>query len=368
MVKVHDASPCDAIAARCTPPAVRQCGRVAMSMLRRATWCAGAAAALSALGAPRTLAAQGSGTIDPQCRAGTANERITRDACQKAIDLFEFLSPQLGIALTGGNAVSGEHSTLRGLGHASIGLKVNAIEASLPRVDQHAPSTTGTVSSDYGVRSQWIPVPVVDAAIGLFRGVPFAGTYALGVDALVNLAYIPSVDESDVSVELPDGSVKLGFGGRLGVLAETFITPGVSLTWLRRDLPTINVRGRVSGDELNVNNVRVSTTAWRLVAGKNFSVLGVAVGGGRDTYDTRADAQVTINRVVPSVTSNVVAGRQDLTRNNVFGNIALNLPALRVVAEIGRVTGGSVATYNTFNGHEADDARTYASIGLRVNW
>ncbi|MBK6487919.1 MAG: hypothetical protein IPF98_13835 [Gemmatimonadetes bacterium] len=335
---------------------------------RRALRAVAFAGALCALAAPRTLTAQGAGPIDPQCRAGTTNERITQDACQKAIDLLQFMAPQLGMALTGGNAVSGEHSALRGLGHLSIGLKVNALEAGLPRVDQRTPSTTGASSSDYGVRSQWVPVPVVDAAIGLFRGIPFAGTYALGVDMLVNLAVLPSVDETDLSVELPDGSAKVGFGARLGLLAETFVTPGISMTWLQRELPTVNVKGRVSGDELDVRNVRVSTSAWRLVAGKNFSVFGVALGGGQDTYETRADAQVTINRVGPGVTSNVVTGQQDLTRNNLFGNVALNLPALRVVAEVGRVTGGSVATYNTFDGHKADDARTYASIALRVNW
>ncbi|MEP7380070.1 MAG: hypothetical protein ABI910_00205 [Gemmatimonadota bacterium] len=311
--------------------------------------------------------AQG-GAIDAQCRAGTTNERITQDACQKAIDLLQFMAPQLGATLTGGNAVLGEHSSLRGLGHFSLGLKANVLASTLPRVDQRTPATTGAVSNDYAVKKQWIAAPVLDAAIGIFRGIPFAGSYALGVDVLVNVAYIPSVDEGDLTLDVPDGSLKFGFGGRLGLLAETFVTPGISVTWLQRDLPTVDVQGRVSGDELNVRDVRVSTTAWRIVAGKNFSVFGLAVGGGQDRYDTRADAQVTINRVVPAVTSSVVAARQELTRHNVFGNVALNLPALRVVAEVGRASGGTLATYNTFAGHRADDARNYASLGLRVTW
>jgi hypothetical protein len=322
----------------------------------------------AALGAPRAAAAQGGGAIDAQCGTATSNARITQDACQKAIDILQFMAPQLGAMLTGGNAVLGEHSALRGLGRVSLGLKVNGLEASLPRVDQRTPATTGAVASDSAVRSQWVAVPVLDAAIGLFRGFPVGGTYALGLDALVNVAYIPSLDEDDFTLEAPDGSVKFGLGGRVGVLAETFLTPGLSVTWLHRALPTVNVAGRVSGDELNVRDVRVSTTAWRVVAGKNLSVFGVAIGGGQDTYDTRADAQVTISRVVPSVTSSVVSSRQELTRTNLFANLSLNLPALRLVAEVGRVNGGQVSTYNSFADHDADDPRSYASLGLRVTW
>ena len=327
----------------------------------------GALLAALALATPDDVAAQG-GVVDGQCRAVSAAERVTQDACQKALDLFQFMAPQLGATLTAGNAVIGEHSTLRGLGHFSIGLRANAMEAALPRVDQRTPALTGVTSSDYAVEKQWIAAPVVDAAVGLFRGFPLAGTYALGLDALVNVSYIPSVDASDLAIDVPDGSLKFGFGGRLGLLQETFVTPGISVTFLARDLPTLDVVGRVSGDNLDVRNVQVKNTAWRVVAGKNLAVLGIAVGAGQDSYDTRADAQVTINRVVPSVTSSVVAARQEVTRTNVFANLSLNLPMVRMVAEVGRANGGTIDTYNTFIGQRADDARSYASLGLRVTW
>ncbi|HEX4933951.1 MAG TPA: hypothetical protein VFV33_12270, partial [Gemmatimonadaceae bacterium] len=85
-------------------------------------------------------------------------------------------------------------------------------------------------------------------------------------------------------------------------------------------------------------------------------------------YDTSADARVTINRVVPAVTSSVVSARQRLTRTNVFANLSLNLAVVRVVGEVGRASGGTIATYNAFGGHRADDARSYASLGLRLSW
>ncbi|HEX4932641.1 MAG TPA: hypothetical protein VFV33_05635, partial [Gemmatimonadaceae bacterium] len=164
--------------------------------------CLAGLACTLALSTPRPLAAQG-GTLDMQCRAGTVNERVTQDACQKALDLFQFVVPQLGAALTGGNAVLGEHSTLRGFGHVSLGVRANVVRGQRPRVDQRAPALTGAVASDYGTESQLLPAPVVDAAIGIFRGIPFAGTYALGLDALVNVAYIPSVDATGLAVDVP---------------------------------------------------------------------------------------------------------------------------------------------------------------------
>jgi hypothetical protein len=322
-----------------------------------------------ALGATGGRLAGQAATLDLQCGAGSAGERITQDGCQKALDLFRFMAPQLGVLLSGGNAVAGEHSSLRGLGHVSLGVRVNGLEAALPRVDQRTPATTGAVASDYGIWRQWVAAPLVDAAVGLFRGIPVAGTHALGVDALVNVAYIPSVDEGDLSIAVPDGSFKFGLGGRLGLLAETFMTPGIAVTWLRRELPTLDIAGRVAGDALDVREARVRGTAWRVVAGKNLSMVGFALGGGRDRHETAAEAQVTITRVVPPVTSRVVAARQVLDRTNLFANATLNLPALRLVAEVGRSSGARVvSTYNSFGGERADDPRTYASLGLRVTW
>lgn len=311
--------------------------------------------------------AQG-GAIDSQCRAGTLSERFTQDACQKAIDLFQFMAPQLGVTIVGGNAVLGEHSAMRGPGHFSVGLRANAITSRLPQVDNQTPAITGATRSDYAVDKQVIGAPALDAAVGLFRGFPVAGTYALGLDALVNVAYIPSVDRQDVKLELPDGSFKFGFGGRLGVMQETFLTPGLAVTYLRRDLPTMNVLGRVNSDELNVRDMQVQSSAWRAVLGKNFSVFGISLGAGQDRYETSADVQVSVDRAGQRMTSSVVKAEQIMTRRNVFANLSLNLSVLRLVGEVGRVTGGKVSTYNAFGGHDANGALDYASFGLRVNW
>src|SRR5687768_18526669 len=86
---------------------------------------------------------QAQGSIDTnRCPPGTANSfgvpdqtTAAQDACQKAIDLFQYMAPQLGVAITGGNATLGQGGTLGGLGHFSIGLRINAVQGRLPQVN-----------------------------------------------------------------------------------------------------------------------------------------------------------------------------------------------------------------------------------------
>lgn len=324
-------------------------------------------AALAAVLAPAGMRAQG-GSVSAQCPSASLDQRVTQDACQKAVDLFQFLAPQLGAAVAGGNAVLGEHSALRGPGHFSLGVRANVMRASIPRMGEHTPSITGATSSSYGIENHFVPVPTVDAAVGLFGGFPVAGSNVLALDALVNVSYVPKISQSNVAVSLPNSSLKLGFGGRLGLLQETFVTPGISVTYLQRDLPTVDVTGTISSDQLLVRDIDVQTKAWRVVAGKNLALFSVSAGVGQDRYHTAATSQATINRVGVSVTSSAIGVQQSLTRTSYFADAALNLSLLRIVGEIGRVSGGTIDTYNTFAGVRADDAYTYGSLGVRVNW
>src|SRR5205823_2689698 len=50
------------------------------------------------------------GSVNPLSAA-----QISQDACQQAIDLFQYMAPQLGAAITGGNATLGQGGTLGGL-------------------------------------------------------------------------------------------------------------------------------------------------------------------------------------------------------------------------------------------------------------
>src|SRR6476659_3366265 len=111
--------------------------------------------------------------------------RASQDACQKAIDLFQYLAPQLGTSIAGGNPTLGQGGTLGGLGHFSAGLRVNVVQGDLPQVDNLNVSTGGAQQTQFETKSQYVPMPTADLAIGVFKGVPLPLTNVGGVDLLV---------------------------------------------------------------------------------------------------------------------------------------------------------------------------------------
>src|SRR5256885_12490411 len=132
---------------------------------------------LLCLGTAATARAQGA-AADPQC---TAAPKQVRDACQRAIDMFQLMMPQLGISMAGGKATLGAGGTLGGLPHFALGLRANVVRGSLP--DVQVPDTSGIQArTPYPTTDQIVGLPVVDLAVGLFKGIPLAVSNVGGVD------------------------------------------------------------------------------------------------------------------------------------------------------------------------------------------
>jgi hypothetical protein len=330
-----------------------------------------------AIGATSVQAQTGVDT--KRCPAGTANgfgvpdqTRASQDACQKAIDLFQYLAPQLATTVAGGNATLGQAGSLGGLGHFSVGFRVNALQGSLPQVQNITPSVTGAVKDNYDTKSQLFPMPTAELAIGIFKGLPLAITNVGGIDLLVSAAYLPEFNSSGVSVKVPNGSLKLGYGARVGILQESLLVPGVSVSYVRRDLPTVDIAANSGNDSLNVNNFTLKTTAWRVVASKGLLLFGIAAGVGQDKYESSTDVSAHLAaRTVPPVAafnSTPVPLSQSITRTNVFADLSMNLLLFKLTGEIGQVSGGTINTYNTFSGTQAADSRIYGSVGARFGF
>jgi len=330
------------------------------SPLRTVVALSGLAVALSV---PAALHAQG---IDPRCPGLTLPDRAVQDACQKAVDIFAFMTPQLGIGLVGGSATLGTGGALGGLGHFSIGVRGNGLRGRVPQVENMDAAITGAVRSDYDVNDQVVGLPTVEGALGVFGGVPMGVTHAFALDALVSATYVPEFTRSKVALSVPGGSLKLGFGGRLGLLTESVATPSVSVTYLRRDLPTTGISAISGDDNITISGIGVQTSAWRGVVGKSLGFLGLAAGAGKDQYDSRATGTVRVNEGNFSIDGGPYGLTQKVTRSNMFADVSLNFPFLKFAAEFGRVSGGTIETYNSFSGKRADDALTYASVGLRI--
>jgi len=308
---------------------------------------------------PRLSLAQG--PVNPGCQAAAAT---FQDACQKTIDLFDYLAPQLATAVAGGNANLGQAGPLGGLGHFTIGIRANAVDGDIPKVDKVTLSTTGPVSDTLPVSRIPVPMLTADAGIGLFGGLPMGVTHILGVDALLSALYVPNYSNSNVAIR-PASPLKLGYGARVGLLSETAFIPGVSVTYLERDLPQTTVIAVTNSDSLRVQNLNIKTKAWRIVAGKHLLFIGIAGGYGQDKYE----AGTSIGAEVAGASSGstpLAAPSVTMTRSNYFGDLSLDFPIVKFGAEVGRVSGGTLSTYDTFAGKAAGASRLYASAGMRI--
>ena len=331
------------------------------------TWFVFAVAAAAA--APSVRAQQPNPQCSQQVIVQPLNVRLQAgvdggDGCQKAIDLYQYLNTQLGTLVAGGNATLGQGGTLGGLGHFSIGARVNLLDASIPDVQGVNVSTGSAQSSGYTTTGKYVLFPELDGAVGLFRGFPIGVTYIGGVDLLGSAAYLPSVQKTGVNVENSTGVIRFGFGARLGLLQETTLTPGISVTYDERSLPMTTITATASPTQnFTVRDLDLRTKSWRVVASKSFPLLSLAAGFGRDYYDATAHIRYSVDgqpQVAP------VSLAVSPARTSVFGDLSVNvIPFVKFVGELGRVSGGSVRTFNTF----ADDvnrSRWYGSVGARL--
>jgi hypothetical protein len=336
-------------------------------------------AACSAIAMPAAGAQGFTNSCPPGTVAGGIPDadRASQDACQMAVDVFQLMAPQLGLALAGGNATLGRGSTL-GPGHFSIGLRGNVFEGDLPQVnDFPTPGINGRVqrtgANALPGKKQVIGLPTADAAIGIFGGVPLGLTSVGGIDLLVSATYVPEIGDATDDVQIkPDRSLQLGYGVRVGLLQESLVVPGVSFTYLKRDLPRTDIFGTSSTIDVNITDASVKTSAFRLVASKSLMLFGIAAGIGQDRYDQTATIQATVKSNVLGVpatfTSDEVLLGQKMTRTNYFVDLSLNLPVIKLIAEVGQVTGGKTETYNEFATGSPAKSRPYGSLGLRVAW
>jgi hypothetical protein len=329
--------------------------------------------------AAATASAQNGGMTAPsaQCTSnGSAVQNAVQDACQQAYDVYQFMGPQLGLAVAGGNHTLGQNSTVGGLGHFSIGIHGTGFSGNLPKVDEYTQRTTGaTPSRQLATKSQFMGLPAADAAIGIFGGLPLALTNVGGVDLLLSASYVPTINSGSLSIK-PDQNLQIGYGARIGLLSESIIVPGVSLTFLKRDLPTTTITGSstyistTTGQttaSFAINDAKVKTTGWRLVASKNLVLFGIAAGAGQDKYDQSANVTANLTSTLGNASA-AVSNSQTMTRTNYFVDASMNLLIAKLTAEVGQVSGGTVNTYNTFEAGRPDKSQTYVSLGFRFGF
>jgi hypothetical protein len=306
-------------------------------------------------------------TILPSAQNGA------RDICLRTKDLFQLLAPQLGVSITGGNPVLGQGGTLGGLGHFTVEARAIAVMGDIPDLPNwSAPSITAPTAQELPSKNFPIGLPAVDGAIGVFKGLPLGLTNVGGIDLLLSAAYIPTVKQDNFEVT-PDQNLKFGYGARVGLLQESLLIPGLSATWMKRDLPTTTITGSTTGAtsmSFTMSDAAIKTTAWRLVASKSLILFGLAAGVGQDSYDEQATFAGSATSTSGSANFGPFTVANSMKRTTYFGNASINLLLLKIVGEIGQVSGGEVTPtpFNTFSTGKPDDTRLYGSVGLRFSW
>jgi hypothetical protein len=312
------------------------------------------------------LAAAVAAPVMAQCPTPAA------DACQKAADILNYVTPQLSTSLVGGNTTLGQGGTLGGLSHFSIDIRGGLLNGSLPQVGNIPLNTSGKHVDAFTTKNQIIPSVSLDAGIGLWRGMSLGITHVGGVDAIITMTYLPSLKSSGTSSSgdftVKGSNEKFGYGLRIGLLEESLTTPGVSFTWAERDLPVVDFSGTVQASgtspsgTLALNDFAVKTSTWRLTAGKSFLIFGLSAGYGQDKYNASSTISATVNGPFGGTGSQ--PGTFAMTRSNYFLGLSINVIAFKIEGEYGAVTGGTDATYNTFT-PPANKSRSYATLGLR---
>ncbi len=286
----------------------------------------------------------------------------TQDACRKATDLWQYMMPQLGTSLVGGSHTLGMGTTLGGFPHFAVAVRANAIRGDLPDVGNLNVSVVGEQSSNIATSEQFVGLPGVDFAVGLFKGFPLGVTRVGGIDAIGSVTYVPEIDSDGTSITPTDGSLKFGFGARVGLLEQSLIVPGVSFSYLVRDLPTLDLEASAQNAEFFITDFSVKTKSWRVAAQKNLLLFQLGAGFGQDTYESSALIGGTVG-----VNGFSSTAAQDLTRTTYYGSLGFNLLVAKIIAEVGQVSGGEVTTFNTFD-QAADKSRLYGTVGIRISF
>src|SRR6266566_7809520 len=221
---------------------------------------------------------------EPQCN-NIAFPGATQ-ACNTAVDAVRAFYPLAGMIVSGGNPVLGSGGALGGFGHLMLTARVNGIKAALP--DPTAATQSPVPTSFNGV----VPAPMVEGALGLFKGM---GGGLLAVDVLGSALILPTgikhLNVDSNATHISDAALGIGYGARVGVLRGGFPIPAVSVSWMHRSLPRIQY-GNLgpsfgTGDRFEFN-MDLRADNYRAVASWKFVLLDLAAGLGIDHYTSSA--------------------------------------------------------------------------------
>lgn len=311
-----------------------------------------ATAALALIGAAEPLSAQ-----NPQCQAYAGQTRPF-NLCNAALDATRGFHPILGLLTSGGAPVLGASDALGGFGHVYVTARVNATRVVLPDLNYDG-STTTVGAGD----KLFFPSPVIETAVGVFGGTR-TGLFALDFLGSAQLLPTDQIDNfSVVSTARKIGSVALGlgFGARLGIVRETAVVPGVSVSIMHRDIPELRYGDLGTGANLSFAT-NLKATNLRAIATKRFGIARVAGGIGWDHYS--GHAQVQFRNPITAIPERALELELGNSRALGFANAGLDFRHVKLIAEAGYQLGKDQHLVTTFTDFDPSGGRFFAAVGL----
>jgi hypothetical protein len=336
--------------------------------------------------------------LEAHCDAPEVHHLGAYEACVAAAQAVVSAQPALGILIAGGNPTIGTAGPaglrLGIVPRISAGARVNVVAVRLPDIlAEQIPGQAGAITRRFGV-----PAPALggDVSLTLTDGFDLApGIGGLGAVSLLGGAtYLPF---SLLGVEgFEREHLAVGIGGRVHVLRESFVAPGVSLSVMHRWMGTV-----AFGDVCPAGAVPISTTAvngaqretgtcpgpgnpgefsfdltgWsgRLVASKRFLGLGFTAGLGHDRFGSDLDFGFRGDDPLPGASAapvvRVTDERLDSSRWSVLANLSYTLLVGTIGLEAGWQQGNPpIRGFRDLQGDFDPRGGTwFGSLGARIS-
>jgi hypothetical protein len=337
------------------------------------------ALAAAALVAAAPLAAQND--ISTVCTTVPAQ---AQDECAIVAQAVDAAQPQLGILMAGGNPILGTASTggvrLGLIPRVSLTGRVNVVGARLPDIRE----LEGGEANEFAV-----PAPAVGAnvSIGLTQGfnvAPMIGGFG-ALDLLGSVSVLPLSLLDDFG----DNAFSWGAGARVGLIRESFVTPGVSVSLMYRDLgdvsfgtvcdgnlgpsvtaPTDPDRRSCTADG-DFGEIEFGLSNWsaRAAISKRLLGLGLTAGVGYDQFET--DANFAFSTPAVAGTREVFLFEDvavDNDRWSAFLDASFTVLVASLVGEVGWMQGSDAITgFPEASDFDPGEGTWFGSLGFRLS-
>jgi hypothetical protein len=290
----------------------------------------------------------------------------SESSCTLALATVRAAYAQTGILAAGGNPVPGLEST-RGITLGIIPKTTASLRISGAR--QRLPDLRNASAGDE--RSAVATAVRLGTATRLFDGVSVGPIGGLGsIDLLLDAAVLPATGQSR------DAAAAFGAGARIGIVRETFGTPGVAVSAMVRHVgrqqyghlcpvPDVSCADSDRGEA----SFATRDVSGRLTVGKRVGPVGLLGGVGVDRFATSGGRIGYV--IAPSLEPINVDADANVhdTRWSAFANVSYALIVGSLVAEGGYMGGGNATRVfdGDVGGYQAGKGTPFGSLVVRIS-